>query len=475
MWKDDNNPNLTGFSTPQPSKSKNSWNTGPHTPIRTPKTPDPSFHVIHKVPNGDSPYVKAKHVQLIDKDPSKSISLFWSAINAGDRVDSAVKDMAIVMKQVNRTDEAIEAIKSFRCLCTPQSQESLDNVLIDLYKRGGRIEEHIELLQHKLALIDEGVIFGGKARKIARSRGRKVHVSIEQERSRLLGNLAWAYMQLNNYRLAEQLYREALSIEPDKNKQCNLAICLMNTGQFTEAKSLLLEVKPSSTERETEDPFIKSFDRANEIITELESESALNPHGLTGNSASKYQGFSSFKSGKNWADMVEEDEEELLRECTNTYHETSSGSFQTPRKSDDRWNDEHLFHNENTASVSSTRPPRSFTAEKHGDYYSQDMQRQQKNLNSTPRPPRSLTAEKHRDYYSQDIQKQLKMMKLEDCPSSRYSSARRSLAFEKTDSGSVEIFRPSPLRKKAMFNYEDDSKLTSLGKRRLHAFQKITP
>ncbi|KAK7834749.1 protein pollenless 3 [Quercus suber] len=42
------------------------------------------FHVIHKVPAGDSPYVRAKHVQLIDKDPSKAISLFWSAINAGD-------------------------------------------------------------------------------------------------------------------------------------------------------------------------------------------------------------------------------------------------------------------------------------------------------------------------------------------------------------------------------------------------------
>lgn len=34
-------------------------------------------------------------------------------INVGDRVDSALKDMAIVMKQLNRSGEAIEAIKSF--------------------------------------------------------------------------------------------------------------------------------------------------------------------------------------------------------------------------------------------------------------------------------------------------------------------------------------------------------------------------
>ena len=50
-------------------------------------------------------------------DPRKEISLFWSAINAGDLVDSAFKDMAIVMKQLDRFDEAIEAIKSFRHLC----------------------------------------------------------------------------------------------------------------------------------------------------------------------------------------------------------------------------------------------------------------------------------------------------------------------------------------------------------------------
>ena len=72
--------------------------------------------------------------QLVDKDPEKAIPLFWAAINAGDRVDSALKDMAIVMKQQNRAEEAIEAIKSLRHRCSDQAQESLDNILLDLYK-----------------------------------------------------------------------------------------------------------------------------------------------------------------------------------------------------------------------------------------------------------------------------------------------------------------------------------------------------
>lgn len=73
-------------------------------------------------------------MQLVQKDPEAAIVLFWKAINAGDRVDSALKDMAVVMKQLDRSEEAIEAIKSFRGRCSKHSQGSLDNVLIDLYK-----------------------------------------------------------------------------------------------------------------------------------------------------------------------------------------------------------------------------------------------------------------------------------------------------------------------------------------------------
>ena len=72
--------------------------------------------------------------QLVEKQPDLAIVWFWKAINSGDRVDSALKDMAVVMKQQDRSEEAIEAIRSFRHLCSKQAQESLDNLLIDLYK-----------------------------------------------------------------------------------------------------------------------------------------------------------------------------------------------------------------------------------------------------------------------------------------------------------------------------------------------------
>ncbi|EPS63346.1 hypothetical protein M569_11439, partial [Genlisea aurea] len=227
----------------------------------------PNFHVIHKVPSGDGPYVRAKHAQLVEKDPEAAIVWFWKAINSGDRVDSALKDMALVMKQMNRSEEAIEAVKSFRCLCPRNSQESLDNVLIDLYKKCGKVDEQIALLKHKLKLIYYGEAFNGKPTKTARSHGKKFQVSVKQETARVLGNLGWAYMQKSNFIGAEVVYRKAQMIDPDANKALNLSQCLINQGRFQEADAFLgqvLEQKlPGSQDQ-------KSASRARELAARLD-------------------------------------------------------------------------------------------------------------------------------------------------------------------------------------------------------------
>ncbi|XP_016699387.1 protein SULFUR DEFICIENCY-INDUCED 2 isoform X1 [Gossypium hirsutum] len=233
------------------------------------------YHVLHKLPPGDSPYVRAKHVQLVDKHPEGAIVLFWKAINAGDRVDSALKDMAVVMKQQDRAEEAIEAIKSFRDRCSKQAQESLDNVLIDLYKvflKCGRIEEQIQLLKQKVRMIYQGEAFNGKPTKTARSHGKKFQVTVKQETSRILGNLGWAYMQQENYLAAEVVYRKAQIIDPDANKACNLCQCLIKQARYIEARSVLEEVIQGKLPG-SGDP--KSRNRVKELLQELESEQLI--------------------------------------------------------------------------------------------------------------------------------------------------------------------------------------------------------
>ncbi|CAL5416637.1 hypothetical protein ACSBR2_030734 [Camellia fascicularis] len=241
-----------------------------------------AYHIIHKLPPGDTPYVRAKHFQLVEKDPEAAIVLFWKAINTGDRVDSALKDMAVVMKQQDRAEEAIEAIKSFRDRCSKQAQESLDNVLLDLYKKCGKLEEQIELLKQKLRMIYQGEAFNGKPTKTARSHGRKFQVTIQQETSRILGNLGWAYMQQTNYAAAEVVYRKAQQIDPDANKACNLCMCLIKQSQFTEAQSVLEDILQGKLSGSDDS---KSRNRAEELMKELEplqsAVSSSTPAGLS--------------------------------------------------------------------------------------------------------------------------------------------------------------------------------------------------
>ncbi|KAK8961761.1 hypothetical protein KSP40_PGU019093 [Platanthera guangdongensis] len=212
--------------------------------------------------------------QLVEKDSDAAIIWFWRAINAGDRVDSALKDMAVMMKQQDRAEEAIEAIRSFRHLCSNQAQESLDNLLIDFYKKCGMVEEQIELLKQKLRKIYLGEAFNGKTTKTARSHGKKFQVSIKQETSRVLGNLGWAYMQRRDFAAAETVYGKAQAIDPDANKACNLGICLMRRGDFAAARRVLLDVVGR---RLTGCGEGKAESRAMELLWEMESRRPSSP------------------------------------------------------------------------------------------------------------------------------------------------------------------------------------------------------
>ncbi|EMS61123.1 hypothetical protein TRIUR3_09752 [Triticum urartu] len=195
--------------------------------------------------------------------------------------------MATVLKQANRAEEAIEAIRSFRDRCPNEAQESLDNILLDLYKKCGRTKEQIEMLTVKLRMIDEDLASGRWKTKLSKSHGRVFYLSLRDEKARLLGNLAWAYMQSENYEEAELLYRryttgsiserafqrQALAIETDYNKECNLAICLMKLGKVAEAKYLLQAIPYNCNDEN----HVRSFARATEVLRELESQALPSP------------------------------------------------------------------------------------------------------------------------------------------------------------------------------------------------------
>ncbi|KAI5062277.1 hypothetical protein GOP47_0022816 [Adiantum capillus-veneris] len=234
------------------------------------------FHAVHKVPAGDGVYVRAKHAQLVERMPEKAISLFWASLEAGDRVDSALKDLAIILKQQNRSHDAILAISTFRSRCSESAQDSLDNVLLDLYKSSGRLDDQIALLMRKLRAFQSSQSFNGKRTKTARSQGKKFQISVEQEVARLLGNLGWAYMQQFNFKDAESTYRQALALEVDSNKACNLGVCLMKQGKAEEAIAVLQEAASlSSNKRASSGSHLKSYERAQELMHQASTQSEV--------------------------------------------------------------------------------------------------------------------------------------------------------------------------------------------------------
>lgn len=74
-------------------------------------------------------------------------------------------------------------------------------------------------------------------------------------------------------------FRKALLLEPDENKQCNLAICLMHTNRLKEAKSLLQAVKGTAGNKHMDESYAKSYERAHQMLTEIEQQSLLKPIG----------------------------------------------------------------------------------------------------------------------------------------------------------------------------------------------------
>ncbi|XP_010415133.1 PREDICTED: protein POLLENLESS 3-LIKE 1 [Camelina sativa] len=158
----------------------------------------------------------------------------------------------------------------------------MDNLLLDLYKKSGRIQEEAELLEHKLKTLEQQDTHnGGRIIAVKRSYRKQNNKTIEQEKAQILGNLAWVHLPLHNYAIAEQYYRNALSLEPDNNKLCNLAVCLIRIDRILEAKSLLEDVRQSLGNQWSNESFWKSFERDTDMLAEREGATvADNPEEL---------------------------------------------------------------------------------------------------------------------------------------------------------------------------------------------------
>ncbi|GIV88752.1 MAG: hypothetical protein KatS3mg055_1270 [Chloroflexus sp.] len=170
---------------------------------------------VSGVPRGSNPYARAKRVQLVEKDLERAAQLFHDAIRQGDNVESAVKDLAALLVQLGRSDEAIQVLEKNRERIS--NQQSVDNMLIGFYQSAGQHNKAISLLEKKLK-----------------------QATTESKKAQILWQIAIGHLRKEDYALAEQTFRKVLQAQPDnRTAQRNIALCLFKQGRYEEAQKIL--------------------------------------------------------------------------------------------------------------------------------------------------------------------------------------------------------------------------------------------
>ena len=89
------------------------------------------------IPKGYSDYTLAKRAEYQFRDLKRAEFHYRKAISSGERVTSAIKDLASLLHQQGRTAEAIELLES-HTHCFVQDYQKFQNLYTTLKKQIGR-------------------------------------------------------------------------------------------------------------------------------------------------------------------------------------------------------------------------------------------------------------------------------------------------------------------------------------------------
>lgn len=220
------------------------------------------------IPKGSGPYVEAKKAQQIEKDLNKAQKLLRTAIDEGDNVESAVKDLAGILVQQGNPQDAINLLQKHHK--NIKNKKSIDNMLINFYQSAGKYEESIKLLYLKYK-----------------------QAYNNQQKAQIMEQIAGCYLRQEDYEKSEKSYREVLKYQYNNRfAQKNLAICLFKMKRYDEAKKILNRILDSYADIKA----AELLDAINQADTTGESsliESVIQETILSGSSR-KFTGFTQF-------------------------------------------------------------------------------------------------------------------------------------------------------------------------------------
>lgn len=158
------------------------------------------------LPKGTGPYARAKRAQLVDLDLTEGEKLLQRAIQQGDKPESAVKDLASLLNQQGRIDEAIALLEK-HSKQRPLGENPFDNLLATFYEHAGRHDDAIPVLD------------------------RLYSVAPVPKKGSLLTRIAFSHLRCSRFDKAEQVLEELLSIAPHDRTALRLADALEDARQ----------------------------------------------------------------------------------------------------------------------------------------------------------------------------------------------------------------------------------------------------
>ncbi len=181
------------------------------------------------VPKGSNSFARAKRAQLVEKDLDKAENFFRRAILQNDNLESAVNDLASLLSQRERFEDAVKVIEQNRSRI--RNKQSLDNLLTNIYIKFDVYDKAIELLNKQLKL-----------------------ASTTAKEDQIRWQIASSYLKLEKFVEAEKLLKEILKRQPDRiSAKRNLALCLSRQERYDEAEKLLNQILAVSLDQQSAD------------------------------------------------------------------------------------------------------------------------------------------------------------------------------------------------------------------------------
>lgn len=185
------------------------------------------------LPTGSGSYAQAKRAQIIEQDFRKAEKLYREAIKKGDNAENAVKDIAGLLQQQNKDDEAIQILIEYRNKVS--NKQTILNMLANAYQRVGKYQDEIAVLQQVLSL------------------------TAYDKRSTVLKRIALAQFRLGDYKKSKQTLEQAVRQNPRDENVLNLLEALRDgekTGVYTKLDALFLAQEGTADAQTTLSEFL---------------------------------------------------------------------------------------------------------------------------------------------------------------------------------------------------------------------------